>query len=109
MATFKSKHIVEEIDQVKCTLVESGISKERAEFLKEILEFNKYEVKIEMEIKKEEDEPDTFKIGVTDIVFMPVIAIYGRQLKHKDGRVISPGYWHQETKDIEPYYWIKKQ
>jgi hypothetical protein len=108
MAKFKSKHSVEDIENVRCTVVESGISLQRAEFLKEILEFNKYEVKIEKEIKKDESDPDTYKLGVTDIVFMPVIAVYERKLIFKDGKTISPAFWNQEEAEIKPYYWLKK-
>jgi hypothetical protein len=108
MAKFKSKHIVEDIDNVRCTLVESGISMERAEFLKSILEFNNYEVKIEKEAKKEEGDPDTYKLGVTDIVFMATVAVYERKLKNKDGKTISPAYWNQETSEINPYYWMRR-
>jgi hypothetical protein len=92
MAKFKSKHIVEEIDSIRCTIVESGIFFQRAEFLREILEFNKYEVKIEKEPKKEDSDPDTYKIGVTDLIFMPTVAIYERKLKNKEGKTISPAF-----------------
>jgi hypothetical protein len=108
MAKFKSKHIVEEIDNVRYTIVESGISIQRAEFLKEILEFNKFDVKIVNETKKDENDPDTYKIGVTDIVFMPTVAIYERRLKNKDGKTISPAWWNQENTEILPYYWLQR-
>ena len=42
MALNKGKHIVEEIDGVRCSLVEKGVSPERTEFLKKILEKNNY-------------------------------------------------------------------
>ena len=38
MALNKGKHIVEEIDGVRCSLVEKGVSPTRAEFLKKLLE-----------------------------------------------------------------------
>ena len=56
MALTKGKHIVKEIDGVLCTVVETGISKERLNFLKELLEFNKYEVKTEKDEAKAKTE-----------------------------------------------------
>ena len=41
MALNKGKHLVEEIDGVRCTVVEKGITAERAQFLKNILELKK--------------------------------------------------------------------
>ena len=49
MALNKGKHIVEEIDGVRCSVVEKGVSPERMEFLKKLLEINKYTVKIATE------------------------------------------------------------
>lgn len=97
--------MVEEIDGTLCTLVESGIDADRLEFLKELLEFNHFEVKTE-EKPGNDDEPPTFTIGVTDMVFNPVIAVYERSLKRPDnGEVVSPAYWKQE-KELEdvPYF-----
>jgi hypothetical protein len=37
-------HEFEELDGVKCAIVEKNVSKERADFLKQLLEFNKYTV-----------------------------------------------------------------
>jgi hypothetical protein len=108
MGKLTSKHIVEEIDNVRCTVVESGISLERTNFLKEILEINKLQVKIEIETKKEENASDTYKIGVTDIVFNPTIAIFERKLKNKEGISINPAFWNQETTVIRPYYWLRR-
>jgi len=106
MAKFKAKHTVEEIDGVRCTVVDTGIDEKRLVFLKEILEFNKFEVKIEKDKKKDETAPDTYKIGVTNIVFNPTIAIFERTLKHKSGKIITPKYWLQETNELKPHYWV---
>ncbi len=56
MALTKGKHIVKEIDSVLCTVVETGISTERMNFLKELLEFNKFEVKTEKDEVKAKAE-----------------------------------------------------
>ena len=37
-------HEFEELDGVKCAIVEKNVSKERTDFLKQLLEFNKYTV-----------------------------------------------------------------
>ncbi len=45
MAINNAKHIVAEIDGVRCTIVESGASLERVAFLSDLLSFNNLEVK----------------------------------------------------------------
>ncbi len=108
MSKLVGKYGADEIQGAKCRVVESGISKERADFLKEILEYNKFEVKVVLEKKKVETTPDTYKIGVTDLVFNPTVAIFERSLKHKSGKRITPAFWNQEEKEIKPYYWTRQ-
>ncbi len=125
MALNKGKHIVKEIDGVLCTVVETGISKERLNFLKELLEFNKYEVKTEKdedkakadakgetEVKVEvaSETVSTYTIGVTDLVFNPMIAVYEQSLHHHGGVPVSPNYWNQqpETPGV-PYFDYRKR
>lgn len=102
----KAKHIVEEISGVRCTIVEKGASQARVDFLKTLLEFNKFEVNISEEKKETEDAPSLFTIGVSDLVFNPVIAIYEMSLKTPDGKRVSPAYWDQKTKECVDEYWI---
>ena len=45
-------HEFEELDGVKCAIVERNVSQERVNFLKELLEFNKYKVVIVASIPK---------------------------------------------------------
>lgn len=105
MAINNAKHIVAEINGVRCTIVETGASLERAAFLTELLEFNKLEVKEMQEpVKNPGDEPK-YTIGVTDIVFNPVFAIYERRLKTRDGKIVTPAYWRQECTECDPRYW----
>ena len=102
--------MVQEIDGVLCTLVETGVDAARIKFLKDLLEYNRFEVKTE-EKPGAEGEPSTFTIGVTDTVFNPVIAVYERALKRPDyGEVVSPVYWNQE-KELEdvPYFDYRKK
>jgi uncharacterized UPF0146 family protein len=108
MATFNYKHIVEEINGIRCSVVESGIGRQRMEFLKKLLEHNGYKVLVEEIPPKMEGQEATFKIGVEDILFNPVVAIYGRRLKDAEGRIITPAYWLQKTDKPLPYYWVQK-
>jgi hypothetical protein len=101
----KAKHIVEEINGVRCTVVEKGATQGRVDFLKSLLEFNKFEVLVAEDKKETEDAPTLFTIGVTDEVFSPVIAVYEMSLKTPDGKRVSPAYWEQKTTEIVDEYW----
>lgn len=106
MSLNKGKHLVQEIDGVHCTLVETGISSKRLDFLKTLLEFNNFKVKSAEDVKEEAQTP-TFTIGVTDLEFNPVIRVYEQSLKRQDGasEKVSPAYWNQETEvDQLPYF-----
>jgi hypothetical protein len=86
-------------------VLEKGVSKERTEFLKELLEFNGLTVEIQEEKRKSEEAPITYIIGVTDITFNPVLAVYKFMLKTKDGRKVSPAYYEQISNDTRPEYY----
>ena len=101
----KAKHIVEEINGIRCTVVEKGATQNRVDFLKDLLEFNKFEVLVTEDKKETEDAPTLFTIGVTDEVFNPVIAVYEMGLKTPDGKRVSPAYWEQKTTEIVDEYW----
>ena len=107
MALDSGKHLEKPIGEVRCKVVENGISKERAEFLRSLLEHNGYEVHTEELARKEETDPVTFILGVTDITFNPVLAVYKLQLKTLDGRYVSPGYYRQESESSNLNYWEK--
>jgi hypothetical protein len=50
-----------------------------------------------------------YRIGVTDIVFNPVIAVYERHLKSKTGNRVTPAYWLQLSEnetEKEVNYWL---
>ena len=106
----KGKHTVIEIAGVRCTVVETGASDERIAFIKEILEFNGYEVKTEKEKAKDGTLLDTSVIGVTDILFNAMINLYERKLLRKDGHILNPSYWNQwPEKDWDvPYYQVQR-
>lgn len=100
----QGKHIIEVMDGVRCTLVESGITRKRADFLKSILEFNGYQVKVT------ENGEGTLKLGVTDVVFHAVVDIYKRKLRSPNGHIITPAYWLQLTDqqtEAEVNYWVQ--
>ena len=102
--TLKAKHIVEEIKGRRCTVVEKGATADRVDFLKKLLEFNQFEVVVAAEALVE-GSPALFTIGVTDLVFNPVIAVYELSLKTTDGKKVSPAYWNQYSTDCVDEYW----
>jgi len=105
----KAKHIVEEINGIRCTIVEKGATPERCAFLKSLLEFNKLEVMIAEDKMETEGEVVTNTIGVTDLVFNPVIAVYELGLKTPEGKNVSPDYWDQKTNDPVDQYWLSQE
>lgn len=126
-------HEFDELDGVKCGIVEKNVSPERVAFLKQLLEFNKFTVvvvptppaktapapiakpAVEGEAAPSVPEPtsppppapETFTVGVTDYTFNPINAIFGRLLKTADGHVVTLAYWQQQeavSNDEVPYY-----
>lgn len=101
----KGKTQIKEIDGIRCVVIETGIDKERMNFLKKILEHNKYEVKVESLPAKTPDQPETYSISVTDILFNPVIAIYERKLRTPENKILTPQYWKGMTEESGKWYW----
>jgi len=95
MSLNNAKHIVGEIDGVRCTIVESGITRDRAAFLTDLLQLNNFVVRKIRIPAENEDEEDKYTIGVTDLVFNPVFAVYERSLRIREGRVVTPAYWNK--------------
>lgn len=103
--SFKAKHIVEEINGVRCTIVEKGISKSRVDFLQALLVLNKMEV-LTAEVPKETEESEQlYVLGVTDIVFNPLIAVFEMTLKTAKGEPVTAPYWNQQTAESVKEYW----
>ncbi|MBL0356034.1 MAG: hypothetical protein IPP72_03715 [Chitinophagaceae bacterium] len=122
-------HEFEELDGVKCGIVEKNASPERAEFLKKLLEYNKYTVMVvpspapkaapapkpaaEGETTAPPPPPSaptTFTVGVTDYTFNAINAIFGRMLKTPDGHIVTQAFWQQKetvSHDDVPYYEFK--
>ena len=105
MSLKKGKHIVAEIEGVRCTVVETGLSENRAAFLKELLVHNDYTVKSEKEKAKDGSVMESFILGVTDLLFNPVITIYQHRIIRKDGKEATPAYWNQWPADNDLPYW----
>jgi hypothetical protein len=122
MAITKTDHIIEEIDGVRCSVVEKNVSPERLAFIRPILEFNGLEVKITQSPPPKtppappategapappspSPAPETFTVGVTDKLFNIMLAIYARRIKTPDGSIISPHYWNQDGEITGKWYW----
>jgi hypothetical protein len=113
-------HLFGELDGIKCAIVEKNASKERTEFLKHLLEYNRYAVIVVPTPPAKPAPPkageaptvplpaaETFTIGVTDVTFNPINAIFGRLLHTPDGRVVTLAYWQQKehiAHDEIPYF-----
>jgi hypothetical protein len=105
MALTKGKHNIAEIEGMRCSVIENGATQERSQFLKELLIFNGYEVKMEKEKAKDGSVLDTYVIGLTDILFNAMIVVYEKKLVRKDGLTVTPAYWNQWSKQETIPYW----
>ncbi len=122
-------HEFEDLNGVKCAIVERNASQQRVDFLKPLLEFNKYTVVVASPppkaaapvaaaapaasgeavatVPEAPAAPQTFTIGVTEVGFNPINAIFGRLLKTPDGHVVTLAYWQQQeavARDEVPYF-----
>jgi hypothetical protein len=120
-------HEFEELNGVKCAIVEKNASQQRVDFLQPLLEFNKYTVIVvaspapkaaapaapstaTAEAATEPAPPPppaTYTIGVTDVTFNATNAVFGRLLKTPAGRVVTLAYWQQKeaiSRDDVPYF-----
>jgi hypothetical protein len=101
----KAKHIVEEIKGQRCTVVEKGIDKSRVDFLTGLLQLNKFVVVADEVAKTDESADQLYNIGVTDLVFNPVIAVYEMSMKTAKGEPVTAAYWNQESTVSIREYW----
>ena len=131
-------HLFEELNGVKCAVVEKNVTKERTQFLTSILEFNHFTVIVipspppkPVPPKPAAPSPapgdtapapvappqppavpvpllpETYTIGVTDVSFNAINAIFGRSLNNPGGRIVTLAYWQQKDKDPHddvPYF-----
>jgi hypothetical protein len=112
-------HEFEDLNGVKCAIVEKNASQERVDFLKRLLEYNRYSVIVVASpppktaapaaagTELPPPPPATFTIGVTDVMFNAINAIFGRLLRTPDGHVVTLAYWQQKEQvsdDDTPYF-----
>lgn len=119
-------HEFEELNGVKCAIVEKNASQLRVDFLKPLLEFNSYTVVVvaspppkaatpaaattaatDVPVEATPPPPATFTIGVTDVTFNSTNAIFGRLLKTRNGHIVTLAYWQQKetvSRDDVPYF-----
>lgn len=119
-------HEFEDLEGVKCAVVEKNVSAERITFLENILKCNRFNTVVipspppksippkpaaatDEEIAELPLSPplETFTLGVTDVAFNATNAIFGRLLKMPNGKVVTLAYWNQKEKephDEVPYY-----
>ncbi len=107
MTLDKGKHLFGELEDGRVvTYVEKGVSKERADFLKRLLEYNGLEVLVLEDKRRKEEDPQTWTVAVTDQTFNPVVAVYQRRLRRpEDGARVTPAYWKQQNDTARPEYW----
>ena len=117
-------HEFEDLDSIKCAIVEKNASPERVAFLKQLLELNKYQVVVvgspapkaapaapvaapaaegdtttpapAPPVPEAPPAPTTFTVGVTDLTFNATNAIFGRQLKTDNGTIVTLAYWQEK-------------
>ena len=134
----KEGHVVEEISGTRCSVVEKNVPPERVEFLKALLEYNGYTVLVAQTpappakpIPKPAPPvmgpdgqplpvaplpppspppvaPNTFTVGVTNITFHLMLAVYERSLYRPDGTPVSIAYWNQESEKDHELYWERR-
>ena len=119
-------HLFEELDGAKCGIVEKNAIADRVAFLRELLEYNRFSVVViaspppktaslsagldageSLAVEPLPYLPATYTVGVTDITFNPINAIFGRLLHTPDGHVVTLAYWNQKEKisrDEIPYF-----
>ena len=109
MSLLSGKHDFGDLNGQTVTFVERKVSRERAHFLKKLLEHNGIPVIVEEHPPAADtpDAPTLYSVATTNLVFNPVIAVYERHLRTPDGRKVSAAYWNQETEKTKPEYWEK--
>ncbi|MEP7278726.1 MAG: hypothetical protein ABI813_08805 [Bacteroidota bacterium] len=119
-------HEFEDLNGVKCAIVEKNVSAQRVDFLKKLLEYNHYMVVVSASpppktvpappstekssspgTEAPPPVPASFTVGVTDTMFNATNAIFGRLLHTPGRQVVSLAYWQQKetvSNDDIPYF-----
>lgn len=132
-------HAFEDLGEVKCAIVEKNCTPERVAFLSRLLEHNGFTVVVVKSPPPKaakpaapkpapapvaEGEPapppppaepapppppETFTVGVTDVTFSPINAVFNRELRTLNGKVVTANYWKQLEEDAKPDEWYWKR
>jgi hypothetical protein len=116
-------HLFDELNGVKCAIVEKNVAPGRVDFLRRVLEYNGFTVVVVASPPPKAapapaaapaapapaaaPPPETFTVGVTDVMFNAVNAVFGRLLKMPGGHKVTLAYWQQqenEPSDEKPYF-----
>ena len=149
-------HLFEDLNGVKCAIVEKNVAAARVDFLRRLLEHNGFTVVVvpspppktapvgqpkaaqdanstpavppkaapaessaanstpaespaadSVPAEATAPPPETFTVGVTDVMFNQINAIFGRLLKTPDGHTVTLAYWQQhedQSDDETPYF-----
>src|SRR5258708_6973691 len=115
-------HLFEELNGLKCAIVEKNVAPPRVEFLRRLLEYNGFTVVVAprpppkappaggsgpADATAVAPAPETFTVGVTDVLFNPVNAVFGRLLKTPGGHTVTLAYWRQQENEPDnekPYF-----
>jgi hypothetical protein len=132
-------HAFEDLGEVKCAIVEKNCTPGRTDFLRKLLELNGYSVVVvkspppkaaakpapkpaapaadgsapapapAAEDPAPPPPPETFTVGVTDVTFSPINAVYNRELKTPAGAIVTANYWKQleAAPQEDEWYWKK--
>lgn len=118
----KEAHVVEELNGVRCSIIEKNCTPARAAFLKILFEANGLEVVIAQvpapkppppkpaptgdttSTTTSVAAPDLWNVGVTDITFHTMLAIYERILKTPEGKLCTIAYFNQQPEQ-NGWYW----
>lgn len=120
-------HTFEDLDGVKCAIVEKNCTPDRVDFLKNLLEHNRFTVMVVKSpppkaapakpVTVENPDasppppppplPETFTVGVTDVTFSPINAVFNRELKTPQGQIVTSNYWKQreDAPKKDEWYW----
>ena len=124
-------HTFEDLGDKKCSIIEKNCTPERADFLNKLLTYNGFEVVVVKSPPPKAAKPaapaaevtpadvpvaeaapmppDTFSVGVTDLSFNPVNAVFNRDLNTPEGAVVTSDYWKQKeaAPKADEWYWKK--
>ena len=91
-------HTVDLVNGVRCSIIERNTSVERALYLRHILKANKYVVETGTNAE------GLITIGVTDITFNIVHALYNQMLRNSNRKIVTPSLWYNQ-KQNDGFYW----